>query len=85
MSTTTDRRRYNPHAAHVGDRVTLIRDGRETILTVWLITEPGSAGRSHAAGPTVWAHVRPGGYGVTFDAASALAPYVFHADTEGDK
>lgn len=77
---TPARRPYNPHRARVGDRVTLERDGRQTHLTVWNVTPAGTAGRSYAAGPTVWAHVRPGGYGVTFDAASYHAPHVFHAD-----
>lgn len=81
MSTAPARRPYNVHAARVGDRVTLDRPGHEPLaLIVHTVSAPGTGGRAYYAGPSVSAWIRPGGYGVTFDATSYHAPHVFHAD-----
>lgn len=53
----------------VGDHVR--EKGSAHILTVSRIDPPGSAGRAHRHGPSVSAHLRPGGYGTSFDAETA--------------
>lgn len=53
----------------VGDKVREIGSGH--VLTVSRIDPPGSAGRAHRHGPSVNAHIRPGGYGTSFDAETA--------------
>jgi hypothetical protein len=55
--------------AKVGD--TVREQNSPHVLTVWRIDPPGSAGRAHRHGPSVNAHIRPGGYGVSFDAETA--------------
>ena len=55
--------------AKVGD--TVRERNSSHVLTVWRIDPPGSAGRAHRHGPSVNAHIRPGGYGVTFDGMTA--------------
>lgn len=60
---------FDVFTAKVGDKVREI--GRATVLTVWRIEPPGSTGRAYRHGPSVMAHVRPGGYGVAFDAETA--------------
>ena len=55
--------------AKVGDRVRQLDSPH--VLTVWRIDPPGSAGRAHRHGPSVNAWIRPGGYGVAFDAETA--------------
>ena len=59
---------FDNFTAKVGERYAT-PDG--TVLVVWNITEAGSMGRSHASGPLVWLHCRPGGYSMTADAHSA--------------
>lgn len=51
----------------VGDEIDVTRDGRTSRMTVWAIVPAMSAGRAISAGPSVMAHTRPGGYGVTID------------------
>ncbi|KMV14862.1 hypothetical protein ACT17_28320 [Mycolicibacterium conceptionense] len=53
----------------VGDKVR--EEGKDYDLTVWLVEPPMSAGRAEHWGPNVYAHIRPGGYGVTFDGMTA--------------
>lgn len=53
----------NNRNARKGDQFTL--DGKT--FTVYLVSPPGSGGRSYAAGPIIGAWLRPGGYGVTID------------------
>lgn len=53
----------------VGDTVREI--GKEHVLTVSRIDPPGSAGRAHRHGPSINVHIRPGGYGTSFDAETA--------------
>ena len=53
----------------VGDKVREI--GTENVLTVSRIDPPGSAGRAHRHGPSINVHIRPGGYGTSFDAETA--------------
>lgn len=66
-------RRYDVFAAQVGDRITVASgSGGRTEMTVWQLVPALSAGRSVSAGPTVMAHIRPGGYGVSFDAQTAV-------------
>lgn len=61
----------------VGDTVVVAEPGRSSLeLTVWMISPPGEGGVSFASGPKIWAHIRPGGYGITFDRDSHLYPYV---------
>ena len=50
----------------VGDQVR--ERGRDIVLTVHHIDPECSAGRAQRFGPYIHAHVRPGGYGVGFDA-----------------
>ncbi|KXO98404.1 Uncharacterised protein (plasmid) [Tsukamurella tyrosinosolvens] len=59
----------NVWALMVGDKVR--EAGKDYDLIVWLIEAPMSAGRAEHWGPSVYAHIRPGGYGVTFDAMNA--------------
>lgn len=62
---------YDVYAAEVGDKILFEEPGRNPLeMTVWLIEPAGSAARSCLAGPRVHAHIRPGGYGITFDADS---------------
>lgn len=61
---------YNTYRARVGDVISVTRDGRTSQMVVWRIDAPGTAGTSYAAGPHVAAWIRPGGYGVTLDAAT---------------
>lgn len=58
-----------------GDKIIVTRDGKSTELTVWKILPPGTAGRSHAAGPWIMAQTRPGGFGMGFDSAAVNAGY----------
>lgn len=53
----------------VGDKVREV--GSPNVLTVWRIDPPMSAGRAHRHGPSISAHIRPGGYGTSFDNDSA--------------
>ncbi|CAJ1505596.1 hypothetical protein [[Mycobacterium] burgundiense] len=53
----------------VGDQVR--EAGSSNVLSVWRIDPPGSAGRAHRHGPSICAHIRPGGYGTSFDAETA--------------
>lgn len=53
----------NNRTAKPGDQFTL--EGR--LLTVHTVSPAGSGGRSFAAGPSIGAWIRPGGYGVTID------------------
>ncbi len=55
--------------AKVGDKVREV--GSSHVLTVWRIDPPGSAGRARRHGPSINAQIRPGGYGVAFDAETA--------------
>lgn len=73
---------YNTYAAKVGDTITITEPGREPLaMTVWLISPAGDAGRSFAAGPRIHAHIRPGGYAITFDAHSTITPHIHSAPT----
>ncbi len=68
---------YDVHSAKVGDRIILEEPGRDAIeMTVWAIEPPGTAGRSRASGPLVYAHIRPGGFGITVDGDSCYQPHV---------
>lgn len=61
---------YDVFRAQIGDRITVkghIPD-RRVDMTVSRLEAAGSAGRRVSAGPAVSAHIRPGGYAVTFDA-----------------
>lgn len=60
---------YDVFAAQVGDKITVASSGGEgrTEMVVWSISAAGTAGRRYGAGPAVSAHIRPGGYAVTFD------------------
>lgn len=40
---------------------------KSTALTVSRISPPGTLGRAHRHDPSVSAHIRPGGYGKSFD------------------
>lgn len=53
----------------VGDKVREV--GSPNVLTVWRIEPPGSLGRAHRHGPSINAHIRPGGYGTSFDNETA--------------
>lgn len=59
-----------------GDKVAVTRDGKTTIMEVWNVLEPGSAGRAVSAGPWIMARVRPGGYGMGFDQGTIAAGFV---------
>lgn len=61
---------YNTYRARVGDIISVTRDGRTYDMTVWRIEPPGTAATRYAAGPHVFAWIRPGGYGVTLDAGN---------------
>lgn len=64
---------YDNFTAKVGDVILVAREGQEPLeMQVWHISPPGAAGRSYTAGPVVHAHVRPGGYGFSFDNASII-------------
>lgn len=52
----------------VGDTILVTEGSTEYEMTVTWISPPGSAGRSHRAGPSVHASLRPGGWSVDFDA-----------------
>jgi len=55
--------------AQVGD---LLRErGRDTTLIVHRVDPACSSGRAQRHGPYIHAHVRPGGYGIGFDAETA--------------
>lgn len=51
----------------IGDKLVVTRDGRTNLMEVWHISPPMSGGRRESAGPMIHAHIRPGGWGVTFD------------------
>ena len=53
----------------VGDKVR--EAGCQHVLTVWRINPAGSASRARRHGPSISAHIRPGGYSTSFDAESA--------------
>ncbi|MBM4574842.1 hypothetical protein GS896_27680 [Rhodococcus hoagii] len=68
---------YDVFAAKVGDKITLAEPGRNPVpMTVWLISPAGSDARAISAGPKIHAHVRPGGYCITFDATSYHTPHI---------
>lgn len=70
------------HGFSLGDTI-VARDGdgvRGPKMTVWRIDPPGLGGNAHWRGPTVWAHVRPGGYGVTLDGETAAKYLVCSAE-----
>lgn len=56
-------------SVRVGDR--LRERGRDSVLTVHRIDPPCSAGRAQRHGPYIQAHIRPGGYGIGFDAETS--------------
>lgn len=60
----------------VGDKLILTEDGRTTQLVVWAIQPPGTGATSYASGPHIMAHIRPGGYGITFDRDSYHYPNI---------
>lgn len=66
----TEARSFNPYSAKVGDRVAITRDGQDSILTIARIDPAGTYGTSHADGPHIVAHVRPGGYSVSLDGSN---------------
>lgn len=57
----------NTHRVKVGDKLVVTRDGRTNLMTVWLISPGGEAGRAERHGRRIHAQIRPGGYGVAFD------------------
>lgn len=61
---------YDVFRAQIGDRITVKghTPDHRTDMTVSRLSPAGSGGRRVSAGPAVSAHVRPGGYAVTFDA-----------------
>lgn len=70
LALKTEPRSFNTYAARVGDTVTITRDGKDIDMTVSHITPAGVGGSSFARGPSIGAHIRPGGYGISFDAQS---------------
>lgn len=69
-------RTFDTYAAKVGERIIHTRDHMETTMVIWLIREAGADGTSRAAGPRIFAHTRPGGFGVSFDAYSLEAGFM---------
>lgn len=68
---------YDFRAARVGDEIILEEPGRPPLrLTVWSISSPDADLRAHSAGPRISAWIRPGGYGISFDAHSHQAAHV---------
>lgn len=57
----------NTSVLKIGDKITVTTDRRSYEMTVWSISEPGTAGRAYRHGRWIHAWIRPGGYGVTFD------------------
>ena len=53
----------------VGDQIH--EDGKNYTLTVSAVAPPMSLGRAERHGPSITAHIRPGGYSVSFDASGA--------------
>lgn len=53
----------NNRTAKIGDQFKL----NDQLFTVHTVSPAGSGGRSFAAGPSIGAWLRPGGYGVTID------------------
>ncbi|MFA5709357.1 hypothetical protein [Mycolicibacterium sp.] len=53
----------------LGDKVREV--GKDHVLIVHRIDPPMSGGRAQRHGPSVNAHIRPGGYGTSFDAETA--------------
>lgn len=53
----------------VGDKVR--EKGKDYELTVSSIAPPMSGGRAERHGPSITAHIRPGGYSTSFDAETS--------------
>lgn len=66
---------FDTYTAKVGERIVIHRDGQDTTMTIWHISEPGLQGITRADGPRIFAHTKPGGFGMSFDAASLRAGY----------
>lgn len=59
----------NVWSLKVGDKVR--EEGMDYDLIVHMILPPMDGGRAEHHGPRILAHIRPGGYGTSFDAESA--------------
>lgn len=66
---------FDTYTAKVDDKIVVHRDGKDTIMTIWHIGDAGEAGTSRAGGPRIFAHTRPGGFGMSFDAAGLRAGF----------
>lgn len=65
------------NALKVGDKIIVEEAPKDPVeMVVSRISPAGSAGRSYAAGPVISAHIRLGGYGITFDRESYHYPHV---------
>lgn len=64
-------RSFDVFTAKVGERIIHTRDGRRTPMTIWRIVGP-----QRATGPRIYAHTRPGGFGISFDAISLRAGFM---------
>lgn len=69
-------RSFDTHTAKVGERIIHTRDSRVTLMVIWQIVPAGEAGQARAAGPRIFAHTRPGGFGISFDAYSLEAGFM---------
>lgn len=57
----------NTYQINIGDAILWhCENGRDIVLHVWRKTN-APIGNADFRGPQIWAHVRPGGYGVVFD------------------
>jgi hypothetical protein len=67
---------FNTYAAKVGDQILVtLPSGNTHPMTIIRIYSEGSGGRAYC-GPIIHAWIRPGGYGVTFDARDIGGPSV---------
>lgn len=58
----------NTYNLKPGDKLVVIDDrGTERVMEVAWVDSPGSTGRAASAGPRIGAHIRPGGYSISFD------------------
>jgi len=58
----------NLYALKVGDEIIVgTRGSTPSVMTVYRIDPPGTYATSHTDGPHINAHIRPGGYGLSFD------------------
>lgn len=68
---------YNTDTAKIGDRILVAEPNRSPLfMTVWHISPTGDGGRKYSAGPLIHAHIKVGGYGIAFDAHSAVTQHI---------